>query len=53
MRSRATMAGQAMTEFVIAVTVIALVLLGTTGIFLVHVGDFYEKVVRIICLPFP
>ena len=50
---RRRISGQALTEFALVATVTVVVLVGITGIFLVHIGDFYENVVKVMCLPIP
>lgn len=52
-RKRRGERGQAMTEYAVAAAIVIAVLVGVTAIFLVHVGDFYENVVKVVSLPFP
>ena len=44
---------QAISEYILAATVLVLTVVGITGIFLVKAGDFYENVIKVVCLPFP
>ncbi len=52
-RSRSGQAGQAMTEYILIVSMCLLVLVGTVAIFIDYVGDFYKNLVYIVNLPLP
>ncbi len=45
--------GQAMTEYLIIVSVFSVFLLGTVGVFLLGVSNYYLNIVKVVCLPFP
>ena len=51
--SRQRQSGQAMTEYILIVSLCLLVLIGTVAVFLDNVGDFYKNLVYVVNLPLP
>ena len=45
--------GQALTEQIILVAMAMLALLGVVGLFLDGIGNFYQNVMTMICVPLP
>jgi len=45
--------GQALTEYIILVAMAMLALLGVVGLFLDGIGNFYQNVMAMICVPLP
>lgn len=45
--------GQAMTEYILIVSMCLLVLVGTVAVFIGYIGDFYKNLVYIVNLPLP
>lgn len=45
--------GQALTEQIILVAMAMLALLGVVGLFLDGIGNFYQNVMTLVCLPLP
>ena len=52
-RKRAQQSGQALTEYVLIVSVVMLVMVGSIAVFLGYVGDYYLNIMRVVCLPLP
>ncbi len=52
-RKRVRQSGQALTEYVLIVSVVMLVMVGSIAVFLGYVGDYYLNIMRVVCLPLP